>query len=93
MSNTVGFYRSAWLAIAEGGGWWKPQEVIAALPVSIDVQDAHALLWAMAHRHHMLESRGERRHPEYSVSPACKVPRGVVLSEILAAVGGSEAVR
>ena len=85
MANTVGFFRTAWLLIAQGG-WWTPREVLERIPVSIDIQDGHTLLWAMANRYRFLERRGERRRPEYAVTRDCRMPKGLTIGEVVAVV-------
>lgn len=88
MANTVGFYREAWLVIAQGG-WWKPREVIERIPVSIEVADAHTLLWAMANRGRYLVRRGRHRQPEFAITRACEIPKGITVGEALQAMNGT----
>lgn len=88
MSTSAGFFREAWLIVAEGG-WWTPREIFERVHYDIDIDEAHALLWAMARRHRYLVRRGAPRRPSYAVTPACVVPRGIVVADLVRAVGVS----
>jgi len=88
MSASVGFYRAAWLLVAQGG-WWTPQEIIERIPLSVEINEAHSLLWCMARRDGFLSVRGERRKPQYAVTPDCHVPRGMTVREVMEAAAGA----
>jgi hypothetical protein len=85
--SNAGFFRAAWLIIARGG-WWKVSDIVAALPLEIDGWTASALLWAMAHRHQMLATRGHRKDRQYAVTPECRIPKGVTAGDAALALTG-----
>ena len=86
MSSSPGFFREAWLIVAEGG-WWTPREIFERVHYDIDIDEAHALLWAMSKRHKYLARQGEPRKPCYAVTSECEVPRGIVVGALVRAVG------
>lgn len=86
--STVGFYRHAWLVVARGG-WWKVPEIVQHLPLHVDVWDAHELLWAMAHRHRLLVTRGRGKTREYAVTRECHMPRGLQAGQAVHALTGA----
>ena len=77
-------WHGAWLAIASGG-WWTSREVWESLDNDATRQQIHESLHHMA-THGFIEKR--RTSPmQYAVSPACKVPQGLTVAEVLRALG------
>ena len=82
---TIGFYREAWLVVAQGG-WWGIQEILEHLPSGVEVDDAASRLWIMANRHGYLVRRGRGKTAEYAVTPECVTPHGVPVARLNAAL-------
>jgi len=85
--SAVGFFPASWLIVAQGG-WWKTQEILAQLPLEMPRDSAHSLLWAMVNRHHFLETRGANRDREYAVTARCRIPKGIPVGHVMAALTG-----
>lgn len=89
-----GFYRPAWLLIAEGG-WWKPSEVSEALDVPKEV--ATSRLGSMVRDGYLVrrtitpEMRkpcviGTTERTEFAVMPECFVPGGLTAGMVAKAL-------
>lgn len=85
--SSAGFYRAAWMIVAQGG-WWRPREIVEQLPLDIDASTAHHLLWCMSKRHGHLVARGAYRSREYAVTAGCTAPAGVSVGDIVLAITG-----
>jgi hypothetical protein len=92
VTQTVGFYREAWLVVAQGG-WWKPREILEQLPVGVECEQPHSYLWIMANRHHYLARRGNRQTAEYAVTPDCVTPQGLTVAQLGRALIGAETTK
>lgn len=90
----IGFYREAWLVVAQGG-WWKLREIIEQIPSGVEVEQPHCQMWIMARRYGYFVTRGGKGATEYAVTPECMVPRGITvqrLNEALCFKPGKELV-
>lgn len=86
MSRThTGFYREAWLVVAQGG-WWKPKDILAALPPGVASGDPSNLLWTMATRYGYLKRQGYGVNVEYAVTGDCETPRGIPVARLMRAL-------
>lgn len=88
MIETIGFYREAWLLIAQGGGWWRTREILEQLPSGIEVDDPASRLWIMANRYRYLRRRGRGEKAEYAVTDDCITPRGLTVRQVNLALRG-----
>lgn len=87
MRVPVGFYREAWLVVAQGG-WWKRAEILERLPSGVEVDDPYNRLWVMERRHNYLQSRGAGRNREYAVTDQCVIPHGIPVKRLTQALHG-----
>lgn len=81
MRITLGFYREAWLVVAQGG-WWRQREILEQLPSGVEVDDPGNRLWIMANRQGYLETRGEKDGRQYAVTSDCVTPHGIPLERL-----------
>lgn len=86
--SAAGFSAAAWLVIAQGG-WWTTAEVLASVTTDMGISGGHRMLWHMANRFGTLAVRGTRFAREYAVTPACKIPQGLTVAQVQAALNGS----
>jgi hypothetical protein len=84
--NGVGFYREAWLVIAQGG-WWKLREVLENMPRDCETGDPYNRFWIMENRHGYVVSRGEGKDREYAVRVECVIPYGIPVARLMTALG------
>jgi hypothetical protein len=86
---TVGFYREAWLLLAQGG-WWTLRQILEYLPSGCEVDDPYNRLWVMERRHGYVVSRGSGRDREFSLADDSVIPYGIPLSRLKAVLAGEE---
>lgn len=93
--------KTAWTVIAEGGGWWKPREVIEALRAKgAGAKFDHSHLHNMVVRGYLSKRRipkeqreareegGARERIEYAVTKDCRLPGGFTAGEIVKTLTG-----
>lgn len=85
----TGFYREAWLVVAQGG-WWKPDEILAEMPERVESTSPQNLLWVMTRRYGYLKRRGYGKKVEYAVTLECQTPQGVPVAKLMRALTGRE---
>ncbi|HYE40350.1 MAG TPA: hypothetical protein VEB23_10480 [Ramlibacter sp.] len=85
MSNRNGFYREAWLVVAQGG-WWKLGEILEQIPAGVEIDAPSTCLWIMAKRYGYLKRRGHRQTAEYAVTAECATPGGIPVKRLCAAL-------
>lgn len=81
--DMAGLAKRVWLLLYSEGGWWTAEEIRRNLRMDRDIWSA---LGEMVRSGFLARNRGNNIDGElvvkYGVTAKCKVPRGVVISEI-----------